>query len=356
MSEYLQNEMNRNKTFLPVSVIIPHYRENILLDCLNSIFLEEPFPEEVIVVDDASTDGSVARAIFQFPQVRVLRNDTNLGFVLSCNRGLRAAGCRYVVLLNDDTEVEKGWLTALVAFAETHPKVAALQPKILSWQDRRRFDYSGAAGGLIDLFGYPFALGRIFGSTEEDNGQYDKPREIFWASGTAMFLRREVLDTVGYLEETFIAHMEEIDLCWRLHITGFTVWSVPSSIVYHRSGWTLPPSNWLKMYLNHRNSLIMLLKNYSIGSLLLFIPIRIVLDLLSLAVSFVKGEWKRTWAIILAMFWVITHLGRIQKMNSTIQRLRIISDEQLIKRMYRRNIALDYFFGLRSRKEIMRES
>jgi len=328
-----------------ISIVIPHYNGSILLDCLSLLFQRTRYsPFEVIVVDDGSSDGSVEEAKARFPEIKVLRNARNLGFAATCNRGLDAAEGRYVVLLNNDVEVQPGWLSELVRFADVHEEIGACQPKILSVRDRTRFDYSGAAGGLMDVFGYPFCLGRVFEELEEDRGQYDAPRAIFWASGTAMLLRKEALKVTGLLDERFFMHVEEIDLCWRMHLAGYAVWSVPSSVVTHHSGWTLSPESFLKMFLNHRNTLMTLLKNYSLRNVVRIFPLRLGLECASMLAFSAKLDVKRAAPNLWGVLWVLGHLGEIWSARRTVQRMRRVSDEEVMARMFRGSIALRHFW------------
>ncbi|MFH1007107.1 MAG: glycosyltransferase family 2 protein [Candidatus Latescibacterota bacterium] len=337
------------------SIVIPHYNGSILSDCLAFLYqrtFHQPF--EVIVVDDGSTDGSVEDAQARFSGIRVLRNARNRGFAATCNRGISAARGRYVVLLNNDVAVQPGWLSELVQFAEAHERMGACQPKILSVRDRTRFDYSGAAGGLMDIFGYPFCLGRMFGEIEEDRGQYDTPREIFWASGTALFLRRDSLKVTGLLDERFYMHVEEIDLCWRMHLAGYAVWSVPGSVVWHHSGWTLSPERFFKMFLNHRNTLMTLLKNYSFRSLAGILPQRFGLECATILASVAKGNFKRAAASICGMLWVIGHLGEIGSAHRRVQRMRRVSDVEVMRKMFRGSIALRHFLSSKDTEDVVR--
>jgi len=322
-----------------VSIVVPHYRGPILLDCLESVYSHTQGAFELIVVDDGG-DGSAEEAKARFPRVRLISNPHNLGFAASCNRGMLAAEGRYFVLLNNDVEVSPGWLDVLLTFAESHPKVGACQPKIRSLLDRTRFDYAGAAGGLMDLLGYPYCLGRVFHLIEEDRGQYDTPVPIFWASGTALFLKREAVEEVGGLDEEFFMHMEEIDLCWRLHRAGWEVWSVPASVVYHRSGWSLPHS-FRKMYLNHRNNLVLLLKNYDLPSLLALFPLRVLLEVLTVLRAPLE-EPERSLAALLGMLWVSINIRDIARRRKGAWRVRKVPDDRLRRRLSAQSILFWY--------------
>jgi GT2 family glycosyltransferase len=198
-------------------------------------------------------------------------------------------------------------------------------------------------GGLLDRFGYPFAIGRIFDFLEEDQGQYNGHFNIFWASGTAMLLRMAALRQTGLLDEDFFAHMEEIDLSWRLHLVGYEVVSVSESTVYHYSGYSLGHEAHRKMYLNHRNNWIMLLKNYAWRTLLWVAPIRLFLEGVTLVVSLIKLDFKRAWAVIRALGFVALHFGGILKKHRAVQRLRKVSDLQIFEIMYRGSIVWQYF-------------
>lgn len=215
----------------------------------------------VIVADNGSTDGSVEMLEREFPEVEVIRFAENHGFAEGYNLAIEATRYKYTVLLNSDVEVRGDWLTPLYEYMEGHSDVAAVQPKIMSLQEDGYFEYAGACGGLIDRHGYPYCRGRVFGTLEKDCGQYDEPMQIFWASGAAMMVRTEVYEQAGGLDPEFFAHMEEIDLCWRMQLQGHTLAVVPDGKVYHLGGGSLPASNPRKTYLNFRNSLLMLHKN-----------------------------------------------------------------------------------------------
>ena len=214
----------------------------------------------VYVADNASTDSSLAMLASDFPECRVIMLDRNWGFADGYNKALEQIEAEYYLLLNSDVEVTHHWLTPLVEFMDSHPEVAACQPKLLSEADKDSFEYAGACGGYIDRYGYPFCCGRIFDSVERDDGQYDYRHEILWASGAAMMVRSVDYWAAGGLDGRFFAHNEEIDLCWRLRLLGRKIYCIPESYVYHLGGGTLPKGNPMKTFLNFRNNLTMLYK------------------------------------------------------------------------------------------------
>ena len=227
---------------------------------------------EVIVADNASTDGSAQFMKDNFPDVRTIVFDKNLGFTGGYNKAFKEivtkAGNQapeYFLLINSDIDVSEGWLEPLVEWMDSHPSCGACAPKLHSWHDRKMFEYAGAAGGYIDSFGYPFCRGRILGKVEQDMGQYDHIHpEVFWASGACLMVRSSVFAKVGGLDERFFAHMEEIDLCWRMQLAGYNVCVISSSIVYHIGGGTLPATSPFKLFLNFRNNLLMLDNNLAL--------------------------------------------------------------------------------------------
>ncbi len=259
----------------------------------------------VVVADNASTDASCEVVSREFPQVRLIRLDRNYGFAEGYNRSLARVEADYYVLLNSDVEVSNGWLQPLLDYMETHPEVAACQPKLLSWREKQRFEYAGAAGGFMDALGYPYCRGRIFGTVEVDEGQYDDAQLVFWATGAALFVRAVDYWNAGGLDARFFAHMEEIDFCWRLHLIGRKVACVPSSTVYHVGGATLKRENPRKTYLNFRNNLFMLYKNMPQGRLWLVLLLRFFLDYLAAAVFLLKGHFANVKAVCQARldFW-----------------------------------------------------
>ena len=218
---------------------------------------------EVIVADNDSSDDSLEVMKEVFPHVRTIELERNFGFTGGYNRAFKEIDCEYFVLINSDIEVTENWLGPLVEWMDTHPDCGACAPKLHSYQDREKFEYAGAAGGYIDRFGYPFCRGRVMKRLETDRGQYDSPADVFWATGACLMVRSSVYKALGGFDERFFAHMEEIDLCWRMQLEGWKVTVVPQSVVYHVGGGTLPASSPLKLFLNYRNNLLMLDNNLS---------------------------------------------------------------------------------------------
>lgn len=216
---------------------------------------------EIILADNASTDGSAAWVRSHFPQVRVETFDRNYGYCGGNNRAAAKARFDTLLFLNNDVEVEPGWLSPLNQLLEERPSVAVIQPKIRSYRQKTHFEYAGAAGGFLDKYGYPFCRGRIFDTIEEDLGQYDTPSPIFWASGAALVIRAPIFVQLGGFEEKFEFHMEEIDLCWQVHRAGKQVWYCPQSVVYHLGAGSLPVNSPRKVHFNFRNNLWMIRRN-----------------------------------------------------------------------------------------------
>lgn len=261
------------------SVIILNWNGAEMLRRYLPSVIENTPDAEVIVADNGSTDNSLQILAEEFPSVRTIVLDKNYGFAEGYNRAISMliSGCKAgsepesVVLLNSDVETPEGWLQPLLAYLEAHPDVAAVQPKIHSWKNRAFFEHAGAAGGYINALGYPYCRGRVLWKVEEDKGQYDTVADIHWTSGACMVVRTKVYTDLGGLDAAFFAHMEEIDLCWRMRNAGWKLACVPQSTVYHLGGGSLSYDNPHKNYLNHRNNLLMIYKNHPHRGIVLFI-------------------------------------------------------------------------------------
>lgn len=263
----------------------------------------------IIVADNASTDGSVQFLREHFPEVRIIINPANEGFAKGYNSALRLVEADYYVLLNSDVLITPNWIAPVILLMESNEKIGACQPKILSYQQSNYFEYAGAAGGWIDGLGYPFCRGRIFDYCEKDSGQYDHAIPVFWASGASLFVRASVFHEVGGFDETFFAHQEEIDLCWRIKRAGYEIYAEPASQVLHVGGGTLPMGSRFKVFLNFRNNLIMLSKNLPVGEAIFKIPARIVLDIIAAFQAIIKTDFNTFISIFKAIFhyfgWLI---------------------------------------------------
>jgi GT2 family glycosyltransferase len=260
-----------------------------------------PHPEaEIVVADNGSTDHSMQYMEKEFPSIRTLRLEKNYGFSGGYNRALEQIDSTYFLLLNSDIEVTEGWLEPMLKVMKENEKVAACTPKLLNYHQKTHFEYAGAAGGFIDRFGYPFCRGRIFDAMEEDLGQYDDSTELFWGTGACLLVRSDLWFKVGGLDHQFFAHMEEIDLCWRLKKMGYVILSVPDSTVYHVGGGTLERGNPRKTFLNFRNNLLLLYKNLPSGQRGITIFIRVIFDGISALRFLLQGAFKDFWAVLRA--------------------------------------------------------
>ncbi|MCM1522691.1 MAG: glycosyltransferase family 2 protein [Muribaculaceae bacterium] len=288
----------------PVAVIILNWNgEKLLKRFLPSVV--EHTPErlsDVIVADNGSTDGSVGLLEQEFPSVKLLRFEENLGFAEGYNRAIRETELDYdyTVLLNSDVMVDDDWLTPLYDFMNTHREVGAVQPKLLSVDNPKQFEYAGASGGFLDRHGFPYCRGRIFDTVESDHGQYDTPMEVHWASGACLMVDNSVYLKAGGLDSKFFAHMEEIDLCWRIRLMGKQIWAVPYAHIYHLGGGSLPASNPRKTYLNFRNNLLMLHKNLPDSVRAGLLLRRRLLDTVAWAKFMATGDFANAGAILKA--------------------------------------------------------
>ena len=285
-------------TDMRVSIIIVSWNALPLLkQCLPSVVATRFDGYEIILADNASSDGSAEWVRENLPSVRIVRHPENWGFARGNNAAAAHARGDLIILLNNDVEVPPDWLSPIVARFDTAQDLGAAQPKLHQFQEREHFEYSGAAGGFLDRWGYPFARGRLFDVLEEDLGQYDGSPDIFWASGTCLAVRRSVWKETGGLEEAFFMHMEEIDLCWRIRRLGYRIECVPDSVVYHIGGGSLAAGNPMKTYYNFRNNLLMLWRNLPPRIWLRVLSVRVVLDSIAALRALLSGRPKEFLAI-----------------------------------------------------------
>jgi GT2 family glycosyltransferase len=289
---------------------------------------------DIIVADNASTDKSLEFLKENYPQIQTLLLDKNYGFTGGYNRALAQLEHEYFVLINSDIEVAKKWLEPLVRLADSDQNIAACQPKILSYNDKSSFEYAGASGGFIDWLGYPFCRGRILDHLEKDKEQYNDARKVFWATGACMFVRGEIYKDLGGLDENFFAHMEEIDLCWRMQNTGYDIWVEPLSKVYHVGGGTLQADNPRKTFYNFQNNLLMILKNNSFYKAYFIIIIRLLLDGLAGVKFIMDGKFAHTLAIVKAHFSFYKLQFQYWGKKSEVKKVTTIYQKSIIWQFY----------------------
>ncbi|MBC7398735.1 MAG: glycosyltransferase family 2 protein [Mucilaginibacter sp.] len=263
---------------------------------------------DIVVGDNASTDGSVDFIQTAYPSIRVIQNDANYGFTGGYNRVLAQVEADYYILLNSDVKVHPGWIEPVITLMESDPLIAVAAPKIKSYNQKDSFEHAGAAGGFIDSFGYPFCRGRIVNEIEQDTGQYEQSGEVFWASGASMFIKKKYWDEAEGFDEQFFAHMEEIDLCWRLKNRGYKVMYCAQSEIFHLGGGTLTAENPFKTYLNFRNNLLLIKKNLPFWKGFIVISFRYFLDLAALLRFLTEGKRKDAAAVSRAHRYFIWHI------------------------------------------------
>jgi GT2 family glycosyltransferase len=321
------------------AIVILNYNGDKLLRQFLPAVIQNSIGADIVVADNASSDESISILKSEFPAIRIIQLDKNFGYAGGYNRALMQVEADYFVLLNSDVEVTPGWLDPLTRLLDEDTTIAAVQPKILSFRDRRMFEHAGAAGGFIDGLGYPFCRGRIFDTLEKDEGQYDDDRDIFWASGACFIVRASVFRAVGGFDEDFFAHMEEIDFCWKVHRTQQRVHYTSRSVVYHVGAGTLQYGNPGKIYLNFRNGLTMLFKHLLWYELMLKFPVRIALDWIAVLRFVATGDVGSARAIIRAHIAFVTAFGDALKKRRIVQQMPAY-DTTAIKRG---SIVFEYF-------------
>ena len=327
-------------------VILSWNGRNFLEQFLPSVKASTYSNIDIYVADNCSTDDSVNFVKENFPGIKVIALQKNEGFSTGYNKALDKIHADYYVLLNQDVEVKPDWIEPVIDLMESDNTIAACQPKIRSFHNKENFEYAGAAGGFIDTFGYTFCRGRIFDTVEKDLGQYDETSEIFWASGAAMFIRAELYHDFGGLDDDFFAHMEEIDLCWRMKNAGYKIMFCPDSVVYHVGGGSLPQGNPRKTYLNFRNNLIMIIKNVPQKQVRWRVRQRLVLDHIAAYKALFGGKTSDYAAIAKAHREILFNYKKWRKKRDIateqVEAHRIA--ERNKNGMFKNSIINEYFF------------
>lgn len=313
-----------------ISIVLLNYNGRMHLETYLPSIVKHSGPHKIYLVDNGSTDDSLNFLKENFPQVEIISFEENYGFCGGYNRAIQLIESEYTVLLNTDVEVTANWIDSILKIFESDSAIRAIQPKILSHREKEQFEYAGAAGGFLDIMGYPFCRGRIFETLEKDEGQYNDARDIFWASGSCLFIHRATYLALGGLDEDFFAHMEEIDLCWKIWNAGFRVHYCPQSTVYHLGGGTLDKSKPKKTYLNFRNGLSLILKNEKAAALYWKLPLRLALDWVALIKFSLQSGPQHGLAILHA------HLSTLFKLPETLRKR---------SRINRKNENIPYYKG-----------
>lgn len=328
---------------MKASVVILNYNGKHHLETfLPSVVRYTPKWAEIIIADNGSTDDSLPFLEKHFPKLRIIKLKKNYGFAEGYNKALKKLKSQYFVLLNSDVEVTHNWLPPIIDEMDLRPEIAAAQPKIRSYAQRDQFEYAGAAGGFIDKFGFPFCRGRLFDNCEQDQGQYDTIREVFWATGACLVIRAKAYFEAKGLDKRFFAHMEEIDLCWRLKNRGYKIYCFPHSVVYHLGGGTLAAQNHRKTYLNFRNNLMMIFKNDYRKGFIFFLFLRMVLDGLA-GVHFLFSRNPRHFAAV-----IHAHFSFYKRLGSLIKSRKYWRKKSLHPNCagyYQRSIVSDFFIS-----------
>jgi GT2 family glycosyltransferase len=296
-----------------VSIVILNFNGRHFLEKFLPSIIKYSGGHEIVVADNNSSDDSISILENSFPDIRLIILDENYGFCGGYNRALAQLNSDFFVIINSDVEVTENWINPVLELFQDDEKIAAVQPKLLDYNFKDKFEYAGGAGGFIDKYGYPFCRGRIFDTIETDIGQYDDTSEIFWATGACFFIRAELFKSFGGFDEDFFAHMEEIDLCWRMKSEGFKVFHCGESVVYHVGGGTLSYSNPRKTYLNFRNSLLLLIKNLPVTSLIWKLPFRWLVDYVAVMKFLISGDIKDAFMVIKAHIYVWKNLIKTLK-------------------------------------------
>tara|TARA_Y100001970_G_scaffold291287_1_gene427862 strand:- start:1089 stop:2123 length:1035 start_codon:yes stop_codon:yes gene_type:complete len=341
---------------IKVSIIIPHYNnKTIISNCLNSLCKLSFKDLEIIVVDNNSSDDSIDYIRTKYKDIKIISSSNNLGYAGGCNLGSKNAQGEYLLFINNDTEHEYNFIEPLVEKLDSDNNISSVQPKIKNIKNKIKYDYAGACGGYLDYLVFPYTRGRIFNTIENDDGQYDNSVQIFWASGATFITRKKIYDKIQGFDEDLFAHMEEIDYHWKCQLMNYEVWVEPLSVVYHHTGKTLDQNSPKKTFLNHRNSLLLLLTNYSLGlSLYLFI-IRFFYELLSSFYDLLRLKPIHFLMHYKALLSVLFNIKLIINRREKNKLIRKISDLELLNQNNIKNksiVILYFLFGKKTFQEL----
>ncbi len=323
-------------------VILNYNGKKFLEDFLPTVIDKSKDIADIWVADNNSSDGSVELLKSKFPEVNLIINKVNGGYTTGYNLALKQIEAEYYVLLNSDIEVTDNWIEPVIELMDSDKNIAACQPKIRSFYEKDKFEYAGASGGFIDKYGYPFCRGRLFQSLETDTGQYNDAVEVFWASGACMFVRADLFHEYGGLDDDFFAHMEEIDLCWRLKNYGHKIMVCPSSTVFHVGGGTLPKNSPRKTYLNFRNNFSLLYKNLPANRLFQVFALRLLLDGVAGIKFLLEGGFQDFLAVIKAHFYFYRNIGKLRNKRKKLKQGKV-------SQIYDGNIVVEHYLKRKNR-------
>ncbi len=336
-----------------VAVVILNWNGKEIIDTFLPSVIEHSQNATIYIVDNASTDDSVSLIQQNYPSIKIIQNNENHGYANGYNTSLKQIKAEYYILLNSDVEVTSNWIDPIIKLMDEDQSIAVCQPKILSYKEKDQFEYAGAAGGFIDRDGFMFCRGRMFDHYENDHGQYNGVVEIFWATGACLFIRAECFHDIGGLDEDFFAHMEEIDMCWRLKNQGYKIYFSSKSVVYHLGGGTLSNTNPQKTYLNFRNNLYLLTKNYNQGNFVLKLFYRMILDGIAALKFLIDLHPKHSFAVLHA------HLSFYSKARIFYRKRISIQNnvkQKHVSGMYKKSVVFEYFlFGKKNFSDLQKE-
>jgi len=329
-----------------VSIIIPHFNNfSIINRCLKSLNKLTYDNVDIIAVDNNSSDNSVELLRDNFKDIKIVELDENLGYAGGCNHGVKYSKGEYLIFLNNDTTHDIDFIEPLIEQIISDDKIACVQPKIKNLNKKDYFDYAGSSGGFIDYLGYPFCRGRLFNTIEEDYSQYNDNKKVFWTSGACFITRKDIFNQIGGFDQKLFAHMEEIDYCWRCYLAGYENWVVPKSIIFHEGGSTLKFSSPHKTYLNHRNSLILILTNYSFKISLKIIIVRFFLEILSSFYDLIRFRVFHFIAHYKALCYLVFNINYLLNRIKLNKKIRIKNNQLIIDEgvIFKNSIVYLYF-------------